>query len=71
MSATWSGAEVIRGLRKKGFELVSQKGSHVKLRDGLGHVVIVPMHAEIRIGTLHSILRQAELSREELVELIG
>ena len=71
MSTTWSGAEVVRGLRRKGFEFIGQKGSHVKLRDGAGHVVIVPMHAELRIGTLHSILRQAGLSRDELAELIG
>jgi hypothetical protein len=29
------------------------------------------MHAELRIGTLRSILRQAGISREELAELIG
>lgn len=71
MSATWSGAEVVRALRKKAFEPVSQKGSHLKLRDGSGHVVIVPMHAELRVGTLRSILRQAGLSLQEFVELVG
>lgn len=71
MSATWSGSDVVRGLRRKGFELIGQKGSHVKLRDGFGRTVIVPMHTELRIGTLHSILRQAGISREELAELIG
>jgi predicted RNA binding protein YcfA (HicA-like mRNA interferase family) len=71
MSATWSGAEVVRGLRQKGFEVVSQKGSHVKLRNNAGRVVIVPMHAEIRVGTLHSILRQAGIPRDELADLIG
>jgi len=71
MSATWSGAKVVRGLCKTGFVVVGQKGSHVKLRNDAGRVVIVPMHAELRIGTLHSILRQAGVTRDELAELIG
>jgi predicted RNA binding protein YcfA (HicA-like mRNA interferase family) len=71
MSRTWSGAQVVRGLRWKGFEPIGQKGSHVKLRNYIGRVVIVPMHAEVRIGTLHSILRQAGLTLRELVDVMG
>jgi len=63
-----SGALVVRTLAGIGFVQVSQRGSHVKLRrDQL--TVIVPMHRELAPGTLRSILRQAELTVEEFIEL--
>ncbi len=57
-----------------GFEVVSQRGSHVKLRKtvrGNIFVVIVPRHSEIRRGTLLSIIRQAGLDKDEFIELLG
>jgi HicA toxin of bacterial toxin-antitoxin, len=32
--------------------------------------VIVPMHAELRVGTLQSILRQAGITQHQLRELL-
>jgi predicted RNA binding protein YcfA (HicA-like mRNA interferase family) len=64
-----SGAEVVRALERVGFAVVSQRGSHRKLRHPDGRVVIVPMHRELASGTLASILRQAGLSPAELEEL--
>lgn len=64
-----SGAEVVRALERAGFAVVSQRGSHRKLRHPDGRVVIVPMHRELASGTLASILRQAGLSPSELEEL--
>ena len=59
-----SGAEAIRALEKLGFEQVRQKGSHVVLRrDHLG--CVVPLHKELKVGTLAGILRQANVSPEE------
>lgn len=69
MSAVASGADVARALRKLGFEASGQKGSHLKMRKG-GRTVIIPMHDELRIGTLHSILRQAGISMKELEALL-
>lgn len=46
----------------------SQVGSHVKFVRNLDKeflTVIVPKHREIAIGTLRSILRQAQLSPDE------
>jgi len=61
-----SGAEAIRALEKLGFEQVRQKGSHVVLRrDHLG--CVVPLHKELKVGTLAGILRQANVSPEEFV----
>ena len=61
-----SGAEVLKALQKLGFEKVRQSGSHVVARRGTKGCVI-PMHAELKVGTLAGILRQAEISAEELM----
>lgn len=62
-----SGAKIVAALQRAGFAQVSQRGSHVKLRRADGRVVIVPLHREVAIGTLRSILRQAALSPDEFV----
>ena len=63
----FSGADVAGALKRAGFEAVSQKGSHLKLRHADGRVVIVPMHRELKRGTLQSILRQAKMAIEDLL----
>jgi predicted RNA binding protein YcfA (HicA-like mRNA interferase family) len=65
-----SGQDTVRALRAVGFEQISQRGSHVKLRNTEGRTVIVPMHRELAPGTLRSILRQAALSAEEFTALL-
>lgn len=59
---------IAKRLKKKGFVLISQKGSHAKFRKfGIPTLtVIVPMgKKEIPYGTFRSILRQANLSEEK------
>jgi predicted RNA binding protein YcfA (HicA-like mRNA interferase family) len=63
-----SGAELIKALEKLGFERRRQKGSHVVLRRGSVGTV-VPLHAELKRGTLASILRQAGVSIQEIQEV--
>ncbi len=66
-----SGKKLIKFLVRKGFEIVGQKGSHVRLKkrlDGKVLVTVVPMHKKIDSGTLLAILRQTEISREKLQE---
>jgi len=49
-----------------GFSEVRRRGSHVvmqKRSDASTITVPVPSHAELRIGTLQSIIRQSQLSR--------
>jgi len=65
-----SGRDVVRALAKAGFSEVSQRGSHLKLRNEAGRTVIVPMRRELARGTLRSILRQADLSVEAFIELL-
>jgi predicted RNA binding protein YcfA (HicA-like mRNA interferase family) len=61
MPKRWSSFEVERILRKHGFKLVSQKGSHLKYVSN-GRVVIVPAGRDpLPQGTFASILRQSGL----------
>ena len=65
-----SGAEAIRALERLGFEQVRQRGSHVVLKkqtvQGTAGCV-VPLHRELAIGTLHSILKQAGVMVEDFM----
>ena len=58
-----SGAEVVDILSTFGFEIYSQRGSHVKLRriglTGERQALTIPLHAELDVGTLRAIVRQA------------
>lgn len=65
-----SGKETIRALKRVGFAEVSQKASHVKLRNDEGRTVIVPLHRELARGTLASILRQAGWSADQFREAL-
>lgn len=61
-----SGAEVVRALERLGFMQMRQRGSHVVMRrDGAG--TVVPLHREVKQGTLNGILRQAQVSPEQFL----
>ena len=61
-----SGAEVVKALERLGFEFIRQRGSHAILRKaGIG--TVVPMHREVRLGTLNGILRQAQVSPDDFL----
>ena len=66
-----SGQEAIRSLERLGFVRVRQRGSHVVLKRQTpeGDVgCVVPLHRELAIGTLRSILRQAGVNVQEFME---
>ena len=65
-----SGKQCISVFKILGFEEVRQRGSHVVLKMGEAGCV-VPMHHELRTGTLHGILKQAGISREEFIEAMS
>jgi predicted RNA binding protein YcfA (HicA-like mRNA interferase family) len=68
-----SGRELIRALRRAGFAVLRQKGSHVSLekRTPVGYWrTVVPVHREIRAGTLSDILNQTGLSKDDLAKLL-
>jgi predicted RNA binding protein YcfA (HicA-like mRNA interferase family) len=67
------GREVIAALERAGFRVVRQKGSHVRLKHEDGRVVTVPIHAGQTIGRglLRKILRDAEMTANELLDLLS
>ena len=69
-----TGQRLIRALARAGFIELRQRGSHVLLRhkDDLTRRVVVPVHGDsvVKPGTLRSILRGAQLSADELRELL-
>ena len=64
-----SGTEVVRTLTRLGFEKIRQSSSHVVMRRGAKGCV-VPMHSEVKVGTLAGILRQAEVSTDEFIDAL-
>ncbi|MEP6671461.1 MAG: type II toxin-antitoxin system HicA family toxin [Chthoniobacter sp.] len=62
----WSGADMVRALKKLGFLQDRQVGSHVRMVKG-AHRATVPMHTPIPTGTFQSILKQAGITLEELL----
>lgn len=53
--------EMLKLLKKHGFDIISQNGSHVKLKNlQTGKTVIVPCHAkDLKKGMEQAILKQA------------
>ena len=66
------GQKMIKILILKGFKPIRQRSSHVQLKNDKGIVVTVSVHSGkvINIGLLNKILRDAEISREEYIELV-
>ena len=64
--------ELIQALERGGFEQVRQRGSHARLRHPEGRVVTVPVHSgkEVGKGLLRKILRDAELTVDDLLDLL-
>ena len=63
-----SGRKAIDAFATIGYKVVRQKGSHVTLQKGK-YKTVVPLHYELSKGTLIGILKQCDLSKEDLVEL--
>jgi predicted RNA binding protein YcfA (HicA-like mRNA interferase family) len=61
-----SGRAVCQILEAEGFIAVRQRGSHIvmqKRSEGTTVTVPVPDHAELKVGTLTSIIRQSGVAR--------
>lgn len=68
-----SGKKVILKLKRVGFYVTHQRGSHVYLKNIAGNIIItVPDHGskDLAIGTLHTVVvKQAGLTIEEFNNL--
>jgi predicted RNA binding protein YcfA (HicA-like mRNA interferase family) len=69
-----TGADVLRALKRAGFEVVRVKGSHHRLRHTTDHAraTTVAVHAGKTVpeGTLRDIIEQAGLTVEEFVGML-
>jgi predicted RNA binding protein YcfA (HicA-like mRNA interferase family) len=67
-----TGKELLLALKKAGFLLVRVKGSHHFVQHADGRSTVVPVHAGETIGPglISKILRDCELSREQLQKLL-
>ncbi|WBH17287.1 type II toxin-antitoxin system HicA family toxin [Sphingomonas radiodurans] len=65
-----SGGEIVRALERLGFVQVRQRGSHVVLRNGtIG--CVVPLHREVKRGTLGGIIRQAGVTPDAFLAAVA
>ena len=67
-----TGKELIKALQKSGFVVIRVRGSHHFLRHSDGRCTVVPVHRGETIGKglLAQILRDTELAKEELKQLL-
>jgi predicted RNA binding protein YcfA (HicA-like mRNA interferase family) len=70
-----SGEDFARALRKFGYSVTRQSGSHMRLSSnqmGREHHVTIPAHTSLKIGTISQILSDVanylEMSREQLIQ---
>ena len=64
-----SGKQLISLLKKKGFVVTRQKGSHIRLEKQNKQKTIkltIHTHSQIKTGTLLKILKDAEISYDDL-----
>ena len=54
----------MRALKKLGFVVARQSGSHIVMRRN-GQGCVVPNHKEVKVGTVNGVLRQAGVTAEE------
>ena len=60
--------QILKVLKKYGFEQTRQNGSHIQLIHPDGKYVTVPRHDPIKETTLKSILDQAGITRESFLD---
>ena len=70
-----SGEELVRVLRRYGYETTRQSGSHLRLTSkirGTEHHLTIPAHKTLKVGTLSTILADVatylEMERSALAE---
>ena len=66
------GEMVVKALQKAGFQVTRRRGSHIYLKHPDGRSTVVPVHKgeDLGRGLLRKIIHDAELTREEFLELI-
>ena len=69
-----SGDQAVKAFEKLGYQVVRQRGSHIRLhhpRDPSRKPLTVPRHRELGHGLLRKLLRDATLTPDEFSQLLG
>lgn len=69
-----TGQQLAKSLRRFGYEITRQSGSHLRITTQLGgeHHEVIPNHSPIKIGTLQNILKNISAHHGiSLVELVA
>jgi predicted RNA binding protein YcfA (HicA-like mRNA interferase family) len=64
-----SGQQCVRALEQLGFIQVRQHGSHAMMRSA-SRGYVVPMHRELKLGTLNGLLKQSGVDREDFLKAL-
>ena len=64
---------IVKALAKIGFKSIRQHGSHLVMKHPDGRITVVPVHKgeELGRGILRKIAKDAKISREELMQILG
>ncbi|MFA7717875.1 MAG: type II toxin-antitoxin system HicA family toxin [Candidatus Absconditabacterales bacterium] len=72
MPKIYSARKILNFFEKEGFHKVSQKGSHIKLKNASGTIIIVPIHSkDVPYGTFRAIVDQSGLDSEYVIATMG
>ena len=68
-----SADHLVRVLVQLGYTVIRQRGSHINLRQEgpSAHMITIPRHNPLKIGTLHSILSEVALMRSTNVDFLA
>jgi predicted RNA binding protein YcfA (HicA-like mRNA interferase family) len=65
-----SGRKAIKIFQKIGYQVVRQKGSHIRLHHKEKDPITIPDYKTISRGLLRKVLRDAQLTREKFLQLL-
>jgi predicted RNA binding protein YcfA (HicA-like mRNA interferase family) len=66
-----SGQRLVKALKHDGWQIARQRGSHVRLKHPDRRISLtIPLHRELKRGTLAGILTDAGLDSERLRQLL-
>ena len=65
-----SAKELVKIFEKAGYFIVRQKGSHLRMHHETKDSITIPNHKTIGRGLLKKILRDSQISSEDLIQLM-
>lgn len=71
MSKTFSGKQIVKALRRIGFVVDHQRGSHIFMHNLERNIsVIIPLHKEVKKGVLNNIIKKIGITIGQLKDLV-